>query len=1041
MHSATSSSDAAVVKHDEASAAAAKGIASLPECYFSLDDVVGKEIADLAYPWDISAIEDRIAQNSVISEAINSQLSARVMQNYGEFVQGMQQVQSVETELTLIGVLVKNSRRKLQERDSGLVQGGIHIARQQQKSERLSSLLVTLEDFQSVSSTNSQLRRCANSEDYCQAIAKHEELQEGLSREEVKQFPSLVGLKQGLTLHLAAVRQKLSDGLRIAAVSSDFDAEQYEEILRAYSMMNQDHAAQSLGKELLRHVSECIVSVSRQCMLAFSSAPSNESPSEWHRKAQLRDLCRSMDPTHFVACTAQLYEHLCDFLYRHQFLCSWHACRLDGATSSNAAANSATSRGVASGALDAELQARRETALRTVVHEVLTELLASKRNVWERVQQQVSLVLMTLDFQYPALSEDSFLHILSLTQLLVEEGDVFMADFQASSAEGRRQWSSPIRNTLKSKAHDYFQSLHFNVWMDFKTAHIEQDSWQRLPVPRSYRLIRPDRARAQLPRPAAERNDALSAQAQLQRLGEPLVASLPKLRTGESNPFRNYKPEPLAPAAPKDDLTGDDEDAELLKAAGDAACLGGGDDLDEHALLQHWIDDRECLPLESIGSSMLSNSNRSPVVSSSTVEAARILERYFRMMGALPQLANDIFQSASQLLEFYVHAVLGLFVRDGDFRVLLEDLDVAPPPTTSDQRDPRLYARHDAFLLQQLCPDLRRAMVRIRDVVSGIAIPDGCAMVGLSARPHGGQGPLTGSVLLQVTPFAKLTSPSSLCGLAERCVGVESVCSLLLELRDAMKWLSALLPRGAGGNADEAIERFLPQQEAVASQLRTFVLMCAARDILETPDVGRVSLEHFSSTVQALRWDVKDFSQGSPAAPYLEQLRAQVEELARRIPCAGGGSVPHATQRTLWGWVKVRIMQECAEVIARCGRRKTHDAIFCLAEDFRSLRSALQLHFGENGASEEGESLLPAGHPLQGIAAWTYLDNFLEAHGIMPNEVIVWCKAHPEYSLRLMKAVIEYVHSTPKAQKQYVAEIELYFSTYISDESVALSTR
>ena len=125
--------------------------------------------------------------------------------------------------------------------------------------------------------------------------------------------------------------------------------------------------------------------------------------------------------------------------------------------------------------------------------QVQTELLSSKRNVWDRIQQQVSLVLMTLEFQYPGascgrkglerqaadgtrsstrttkdsvgfltwywkfesrtasesngtgdrehrtqnlcrkalgeearsspgLSEDSFLHILHLTQLLIEEG-------------------------------------------------------------------------------------------------------------------------------------------------------------------------------------------------------------------------------------------------------------------------------------------------------------------------------------------------------------------------------------------------------------------------------------------------------------------------------------------------------------------------------------------------------------------------------------------------------------------------------------------
>merc|ERR1712060_415331 len=132
------------------------------------------------------------------------------------------------------------------------------------------------------------------------------------------------------------------------------------------------------------------------------------------------------------------------------------------------------------------------------------------------------------------------------------------------------------------------------------------------------------------------------------------------------------------------------------------------------------------------------------------------------------------------------------------------------------------------------------------------------------------------------------------------------------------QWMASLLPRGG---TQEAIQRFFPQQEVIATQLRTFILMCAARDILEIPDVGRVSLESFSNTVQALRWEAKDFISGSPAAPYLEQLRAQIDELARRIPCAGGGSIPYATQRTIWGWMEVRLMHECCEVIAKCGKK------------------------------------------------------------------------------------------------------------------------
>eukprot|EP00439_Symbiodinium_sp_Y106_P085915 s55_g30.t1 len=104
-----------------------KEVPKLPERFLGFEDVVAKELGDLDYPWNLKAMEERIQEYSTISEAINAQLSARVMQNYNEFVTGMQMVQSVETELSLIGVLVKNGRRKLQMHDQGITRGSMQV--------------------------------------------------------------------------------------------------------------------------------------------------------------------------------------------------------------------------------------------------------------------------------------------------------------------------------------------------------------------------------------------------------------------------------------------------------------------------------------------------------------------------------------------------------------------------------------------------------------------------------------------------------------------------------------------------------------------------------------------------------------------------------------------------------------------------------------------------------------------------------------------------------------------------------------------------
>ncbi|CAJ1345104.1 unnamed protein product [Effrenium voratum] len=738
----------------------------LAERFLALDDVVAQELSELDYPWNL--------------KDINVTLSQQVMQNYNKFVTGMQMVQSVETELSLIGVLVKNGRRKLQTHDQGITRGSMQITRQHLRRQRLKELLAMLEDLQSIVEIDACLRESIDEGRYAEAIVQHSVLHDALASTQYRRFPGLVELQQRMGDHLALVQQKLSDALRAAAVSADFQAELYEEILKAYSLLTADHAI-SVGKELLRHISEVIVAVSRQCMLAFSTVPPHESAADWHRRAQLRDLCKSMDPGNLVPCIAQLYEHLCNFLYRHQFLCAWHLCRSEAAEAENAP---------------------NQACFRELLKHVHTELINSKRNVWHGLQQQVSLVLLTLDFQYPALTEESFMQILHLTQLLVDEGDAFMAESSKTSSE-RRQWSQPLRNTLKTKAHDYFNSLHFNSWARLKASHIEQDTWQRLPVARNYRLIRAERLKPALPRTEAK-------------------PAAPKER--ESNPFRNYKPE--IPRASEAELEDFFEGSPTMQT----------DDIDDHALLQHWIEDRNLGESESIGG-LLSNSNSSPVVSASSVELAKLLERYCQMMGAIPSLALDIFQNAVQLVNFYVHCVLCLFVQDRHLRLLLEDLDGHVPAT-----DPRLPGRQEAFLVQRLFPELRRSIARTREMVSSAELPDSCASY------LGVQAPVSGSVLLQATPFATLASPSALCGLAERCVGVESARCLLQSLQERRDDLVALLPKEV---AQEAVDHFFQAEEVVANQLRSFVLMNAAKDLWEVPDVGRISLDHFSSTVQA----------------------------------------------------------------------------------------------------------------------------------------------------------------------------------------------
>jgi len=245
--------------------------------------------------------------------------------------------------------------------------------------------------------------------------------------------------------------------------------------------------------------------------------------------------------------------------------------------------------------------------------------------------------------------------------------------------------------------------------------------------------------------------------------------------------------------------------------------------------------------------------------------------------------------------------------------------------------------------------------------------------------------------------------------------------------------------RTSTGIHEERVRQVLFCQESMLSQLRVFVYSCTARDILETPDVGRVSLEHFVNTVSALRFEVPLGAQASPAAPYLEQMRSQMEELARRIPSTGRGSIPHSVQCQVWRWIEARVLQACTEVVGRLGKRKSQDGFSLLAEDFRALQTALQA--SALVCTQESEAMkeeFAEGLWLSSVASarssWSYLHLYLDAHNLSPSDAPCWCRGHPEYPVRLQVALITFLQTSQKLQRQQVSDLEAYAAAWINDE-------
>lgn len=93
------------------------------------------------------------------------------------------------------------------------------------------------------------------------------------------------------------------------------------------------------------------------------------------------------------------------------------------------------------------------------------------------------------------------------------------------------------------------------------------------------------------------------------------------------------------------------------------------------------------------------------------------------------------------------------------------------------------------------------------------------------------------------------------------------------------------------------------------------VYYCAARDLLYLSQDSAITLDTFCSEVLALANDVPP-NDGSTRI-YFDQMALQLQDLSRRIPCCGGGSLPHFVQKKIWCGVEYHFLLACTDALAR----------------------------------------------------------------------------------------------------------------------------
>merc|ERR1712048_85714 len=179
------------------------------------------------------------SEYSKIEEELSHRLGSYLMSRYEGLRIGVEHVQQVDIEFAVIGVMIKNNRRRLQQADAGIGQGGLYVARQKRRRERLEKVEALLVELHGILEDRNRMRQYAREEKYNEALKLNARLLNTLRSE---RFEGGGGtnlfsrMREDLRSHFEDIKQTLRERFMrqrsdAGIDGGDFNADHIEELL------------------------------------------------------------------------------------------------------------------------------------------------------------------------------------------------------------------------------------------------------------------------------------------------------------------------------------------------------------------------------------------------------------------------------------------------------------------------------------------------------------------------------------------------------------------------------------------------------------------------------------------------------------------------------------------------------------------------------------------------------------------------------------------------------------------------------------------
>eukprot|EP00914_Ancora_sagittata_P005807 GHVO01011734.1.p1 GENE.GHVO01011734.1~~GHVO01011734.1.p1 ORF type:complete len:337 (+),score=44.92 GHVO01011734.1:227-1237(+) len=245
--------------------------------------------------------------------------------------------------------------------------------------------------------------------------------------------------------------------------------------------------------------------------------------------------------------------------------------------------------------------------------------------------------------------------------------------------------------------------------------------------------------------------------------------------------------------------------------------------------------------------------------------------------------------------------------------------------------------------------------------------------------------------------------------LSERIIAADAVSSLLDTMYD-----DVIGPPGCNGRVCVSdsdmkyIEEYIRKRKPTVAELRGLMHDSTALSVLD-----RQSMIDGICNIDFRKGNTDNFN--SALNPILFALQNSAKDVHRRLLIAGGGSIPHQTQRQFWNSI---LKHCCTGFVTALSKIKflplqasgaPNHLLFIMAERFRETLSTIN-------------NMLPG----EGDVETQYLDAYIQAHGYTSSELLAWCKNQLAYHVSHLTAIIMKNEKMQIASNR-AAEVEMWY--------------